>query len=99
MQVEFAKSVEVESSVDITVDDVTNMLYERMRHLEERFSEQDELDTGRKRELLSYVNTVWQCFQAVSNSMIESVEKKHRTVIVDGFQKEIDRWKTAVQST
>ena len=98
MQVEFAKSIDVESTVDLSIDDVTAMLYERMRHLEERFKEPNELDTGRKRELLGYVNTVWQCFQAITPQMIETVEEKNRHLIVDAFQKEIDKWKVPVQS-
>lgn len=99
MQVEFCKSVDVESTVDVTVDDVTAMLHERMRHLEERYSEQNELDVARKRELLGFVNTVWQCFQAISNAMIADVEEKHRKTIADAFEKEVERWRVEVSST
>jgi hypothetical protein len=99
MQIEFAKCIDVESTVDVSIDDVTSMLYERMRHLEQRFSEPNELDTGRKREILGYVNTVWQCFQAITPEMIGHVEEKNRHLIVDAFQKELEKWKVSIQST
>lgn len=41
MQIELAKSIDVESTVNISIDDVTGMLHERMQHLEERFKEKD----------------------------------------------------------
>ncbi len=86
------KSVDIETEVNVTVDDITAALHERLEEVDKRYDAVRVNDQGRRRELLGYVNSVYACLHAVTNQMIESAGESHRETIAKALQAEAKRW-------
>lgn len=94
VMVSICKSIDVETDVNVDVDEITCALRERLQSVEERFQNDNEYvkDAGRTREILGFMNSTWQCLQAVTDKMIASLEPKHRKILFDALVLQASRW-------
>ena len=95
VMVSICKSIDIETDVSVDVDEITCALHERLQSVEERYKNEDQLDTGRIREILGFVNSTWQCLQAVTEKMIASTKPEQRKIIFDALTVQANRWSEA----
>ena len=94
VMVSICKSIDVETDVNVDVDEITCALRERLQSVEEQFQNDNEYvrDAGRTREILGFMNSTGQCLQAVTDKMIASLEPKHRKILFDALVVQTNRW-------
>ena len=79
--------------MNVNIEDIASALQESLRSVEERYDENNERDVAKNRELLGFMNSTWQCLQAVSDSMIASVKPEARKILSEAFEAQAKRWK------
>lgn len=92
VMVDICKSVEVETEVNVDVDDITAALAESLDSVTERYAEKNEQDTAKARELMGFINSVAQCLKAVTDEMIADTRYSNRDLIANALREQAQRW-------
>jgi hypothetical protein len=92
MKVAFCKSVDVESEVNIDVDDITTALQESLNDAELTRRHAGESPRFKTLTVWRFVSSVYQCLKGVTDEMIESIPENNRKIIADAIREQADRY-------
>lgn len=92
MKIEFCKTVEVESVIDIGVDDITSALYDSLASAVEAAGHEASSDDCKVRRLLHFINSAYQCLSSVTVDMIDLLPESPRKIIAQRFREQADRY-------
>lgn len=92
MKVRIYKSVDIDTEVDVDIDDITSAIGD---YLQDCIRTSDQPQRNRSRAVISLCNAIFQSMSAMIDEMIEQVEPKNRQAIYDALSKQIERFKDA----
>jgi hypothetical protein len=91
MKVQFCKTVEVESEVHITSEDITEALQEMLRDAEQRMNP-GTTERQKAFAVQQFVSSIHSCLAAVTSEMIAQIKPQHRELISNALLGQADRF-------
>lgn len=89
MKVEFCKSIDIESEVNITVEDITEALRESLGEAK---------DSDREHLTLRFLSDTVSCLRAVDDRMIGRLTPKQCQLIANALREQVTRYCAEVNS-
>jgi hypothetical protein len=86
---------DLDTEVTLSIDDIQAALREHLDNARDVMADASELTPigRRQRAIIAVVTAAYQTLAAVSADMIETLEPKHRDLIVAGFEREVARYR------
>lgn len=97
MKVQISQSVDIETEVDITTDDITAALDDRRKLIKEQFEDPEMVRLHRNRDLLGFASDLVRCLKSITDEMIAGIQKPGRELLAEKLQNQADRYRTASQ--
>jgi flavorubredoxin len=97
MKVQISQSVDIETEVDITTDDITAALDDQRKLIKEQFEDPEMVRWHRNRDLLGFAADLVRCLKSITDEMIAGIGTTHREIIANELQNQADRYRTASQ--
>ena len=85
MKARISERVDIETEIDITSDDVRQVLSEKLVELNDN-------PDACQRFLLGLANDLFQVLSAITPQMIARVSDKNRKIVFDGLIAQVNRW-------
>jgi len=90
MKIPFTKNIEVESEVDIDIDDITNALQEQI--VECNRAMQYEGNRGRIFAVSQAASFIIKMLRAITDAMIETIPQSTRNIVAEALRNQSVRW-------